>query len=249
VKVSKVVVSKGPAGRYFVSLGFEQPVARKPVVLQNVGVDLRLTHHAVLATESLVCTEEGFVSVADSEKIENPRPFVTLQRKLARLQRRLKRMQKGSRRREKLRLKIARLHAKITDVRRDFLHKSTTKLIRENQVIVVEDLSVANMKRNPHLAKGISDVGWGEYNRMLTYKTHWYGRTLVTIDRWYPSSKTCSDCGHKLSELALNIREWTCPECGCVHDRDVNAAKNILAPLWQAAEIPTASRTSLYGQR
>ncbi len=136
---------------------------------------------------------------------------------------------KGSRNREKARRKVARIHAQIADQRLDGLHQLTTRLIRENQTICVESLAVKNMVRNHKLARGISDAAWGEFVRQLTYKAQWYGRTLVKIDRWYPSSKRCHACEHTLDAIPLDMRIWTCPSCGMIHDRDVNAAKNILA--------------------
>lgn len=129
----------------------------------------------------------------------------------------------------KARLKVARIHAEIADARQDHLHKLTTQLIRENQTIVVEDLAVKNMIKNHKLALSIRDASWGEIVRQLEYKAKWYGRELVKIDRWFPSSKRCSNCGHIVDKMPLNIRDWVCPDCGCNHDRDVNAAKNILA--------------------
>ena len=124
---------------------------------------------------------------------------------------------------------MARIYARIADRRRDFLHKLTTRLVRENQTIVIEDLAVRNMIKNRNLARAISDASWSEFRSMLTYKADWYGRTVIAVDRWFPSSKTCSHCGHLLDALPLHLREWTCPGCGGVHDRDVNAARNILA--------------------
>jgi putative transposase len=144
-------------------------------------------------------------------------------------QRNLSRKQKGSKNREKARRNVARIHAQIADQRLDGLHKLTTRIIRESQVVCVESLAVKNMVRNHSLAKAISDVGWGELVRQLEYKAQWYGWTLVKIDRWYPSSKRCHDCGHILETLDLSTRSWTCPECGVTHDRDINAAQNILA--------------------
>ena len=124
---------------------------------------------------------------------------------------------------------MARVHARIADRRRDFLHKLSTRLIRDNQTICIETLAVKNMVQNRCLSKAISDVGWSEFVSQLEYKANWYGRTLVKIDKWYPSSKRCHDCGHILDSLTLDVRAWTCPECGTVQDRDINAAKNILA--------------------
>lgn len=213
-KVTTVTVSKDAAGRYFVSLLCDDTVAPKPEAAGKVGIDLGLTHFAILST---------------GEKIAAPNTFRKNEAKLAKLQRRLAKKQKGSKNRAKARLKVSRLHARITDARRDFLHKLSTRLISENQVIAVETLAVSNMQKNRCLAKSISDASWSEFVRQLEYKAQWYGRTLVGIDRWYPSSKRCSDCGHTAPKMPLSVREWTCPECGSIHDRDVNAARNVLA--------------------
>ena len=167
--------------------------------------------------------------LSTGEKIANPQYLRRSERRLAHAQRNLSRKQKGSKNREKARLKVAREHARIADQRRDGLHKLTTRLMRENQTVCVESLAVKNLVRNRSLAKAISDTGWGELGRQLEYKAEWYGRTLVKIDRWYPSSKRCHGCGHMLDSLPLDVRQWTCPECGVRHDRDINAAKNILA--------------------
>ncbi|MBB2747757.1 UNVERIFIED_ORG: IS605 OrfB family transposase [Microbispora rosea subsp. rosea] len=139
------------------------------------------------------------------------------------------RKQPGSTNRAKARAKVARAHTKVRDARADFLPRTSTRLVRDHDLIVIEDLNVKDMIRNRHLARAISDCGWGEFRRQLEYKTQRYGRRLVVIDRWYPSSKTCSACGHLLAALSLSTRHWTCPGCGARHDRDVNAAKNILA--------------------
>jgi putative transposase len=141
----------------------------------------------------------------------------------------LSRKQKGSKNREKARIKVARIHAQITDSRKDHLHKLTTQLVRENQTIVVENLAVKNLVKNPKLSQAISDVSWGEITRQLAYKCRWYGRNYLEIDRWFPSSKRCSNCGYIAEKMPLNIREWDCPDCGTHHDRDINASKNILA--------------------
>lgn len=159
----------------------------------------------------------------------NPQFFAKDERKLARAQRTLSKKQKGSKNRAKARWRVAKIHARISDRRRDYQHKLSTKLIRENQVICVESLQVKNLVQNHCLAKAISDVGWGEFVRQLAYKAAWYGRTLVKIDKWYPSSKRCCACGYVLDSLPLEMRTWTCPECHTFHDRDQNAAKNVLA--------------------
>ena len=213
-KPTTVTASRDSAGRYFVSMLCDDVVAAKPEVAGKVGIDLGLTHFAILST---------------GEKIAAPNTFRKNETKLARLQRRLAKKQQGSRNRAKAKLKVARLHARTADTRRDFLHKLSTRLVNENQVIAVESLSVANMQKNRCLAKSIGDAGWSEFVRQLEYKSLWYGRTLVGIDRWYPSSKRCSECGHTVARMPLKVRQWTCPECGSIHDRDVNAARNVLA--------------------
>ena len=213
-KVTTVTVSKDAAGRYFVSLLCDDTVSPKPEVTGKVGIDLGLTHFAILST---------------GEKIAAPNTFRRYEKKLAKLQRRLAKKTKGSNRREKAKLKVARLHAKIADARRDFLHKLSTRLINENQVIAIESLSVSNMQKNRCLSKSIGDASWSEFVRQLEYKARWYGRELIGIDRWYPSSKRCSDCGYTMPKMPLSVREWVCPECGSIHDRDINAARNVLA--------------------
>lgn len=167
--------------------------------------------------------------LSNGKKIANPRHFHRDEKRLARAQRRLAHKEKGSQNREKARKKVARIHVHIADARSDFLHKLTTRLINENQVICAESLQVKNMIQNPHLAKAIGDVGWGEMMRQLEYKAKWYGRTFVRINTFFPSSKRCGQCGHVLGFLPLEIRSWTCPECHATHDRDINAASNILA--------------------
>ena len=169
------------------------------------------------------------VALSTGESVGNPRYFAKDEKKLAKAQRRHARKKKGSKNRKKAQLRVAKIHARIADRRRDYQHKLSTRIVHENQVICVESLAVKNMVKNHCLAKAISDVGWGEFVRQLEYKSQWYGRTLVKIDRFYPSSKTCSACGHVLADLPLDIREWVCPECGTYHDRDTNAAKNVLA--------------------
>jgi putative transposase len=209
-----VTISKDTAGRYFASFLVEEEVEALPVVNAMVGGDVGLKDVAVLST---------------GEKIANPQYLRRSEHRLAHAHRNLSRKQKGSMSREQARLKVARLHARIADQRRDGLHKLTTRLIRENQTVCVESLAVKHLVRNPTLAKAISDVGWGELVRQLEYKAAWYGRTLVKIDRWYPSSKRCHACGHVLDSLPRDVRQWVCPECGVRHDRDINAAKNMLA--------------------
>ncbi|MGL4503164.1 MAG: RNA-guided endonuclease InsQ/TnpB family protein [Planktothrix sp.] len=212
---STITVKLDPSGRWFVSLRIDDPTNNKlEPTEKNVGIDLGIS--------SLLTTSDGV-------KVANPKHFNQLYKKLRLAQKSLSRKIKGSKNREKARKKVARIHAQIADCRRDYTHKLTTQLIRENQTIVVEDLAVRNMVKNPKLARAISDVNWAEFVRQLTYKAEWYGRKLIKIDRWFPSSKRCGNCGHILDKLPLKIREWDCPNCGTHHDRDLNAANNILA--------------------
>src|SRR6266702_564000 len=213
-KPSSVSVTKDGADRYFVSILIAEDIAHLPETDASIGADLGL---------------KSFVVTSFGEVIGNPKFFRTDEKNLAKAQRRHAKKQKGSKNREKARKKVAHIHARIADRRRDFLHQLSTRLIRENQTICVESLAVKNMVKNPKLSKAISDVGWSEFVSQLAYKAEWYGRKLVKIDKWYPSSKRCFDCGHILDSLSLAIRQWTCPECGVVHDRDINAAHNVLA--------------------
>ncbi|MCG5056804.1 MAG: transposase [Limnoraphis sp. WC205] len=212
---STITVKLDPSGRWFVSLRIDDPTDHKlKPVDKKVGIDLGIT--------SLFTTSDGV-------KVSNPKHFDKLYKKLRRAQKSLSRKTKGSLNREKARIKVARIQAKIADCRRDQTHKLTTQLMSENQTIVVEDLAVKNMVKNHKLARAISDANWGELVRQLTYKASWYGRELIKIDRWFPSSKRCSNCGYIVEEMPLNIREWDCPKCNSHHDRDINASINILA--------------------
>ena len=214
VAPSTVTVSCDPAGRWFVSILVEDPTVRPlPPAEKAVGGDVGLT---------------SLVTLSTGEKITNPRYERTDRRKLGKAQRELCRKAKGSANRAKARLKVARIHARIVDRRRDLLHKLSTRLVRENQTVVIEDLSVRNMLRNHRLARAISDAAWSDLRGMLEYKSRWYGRNLLTVDRWLPSSKICSVCGALAESMPLRVRQWSC-RCGAVHDRDVNAASNILA--------------------
>ena len=214
-KPSTITVKLDSSGRWFVCFLVDDPTVKPlPQTTKSIGLDAGLT--------SLITTSDG-------EKIANPKHFNKKYRQLRAAQKTLSRRQKGSKNREKAHLAVARIQAKIADSRKDFLHKLTTQLVRENQTIAVEDLAVRNMVKNRSLARSISDAGWGELVRQLEYKCQWYGRELVKIDRFFPSSKRCGNCGFVIDKLPLSIREWTCPECGTIHDRDINAARNILA--------------------
>lgn len=212
---STVTVSRDPDGRWYVSLAVDVgDPEQAPPTGAVVGVDLGLKDFAV---------------TSDGEHIAHPKTLAKRERNLARYQRRMARKQRGSANQAKAKAKVARAHRKVRASRTDFLHKTSTRLVEANDVVVVEDLNVKGMVRNRSLAKAISDSGWGTFRQMLAYKTERAGKHLVVIDRWYPSSKTCSACGHLLASLSLGTRHWTCPGCGTRHDRDENAAKNILS--------------------
>ncbi|QDO05269.1 RNA-guided endonuclease TnpB family protein [Streptomyces sp. S1D4-23] len=215
VSPSTVTVSQDAAGRWFVSMLCDDPgIQPLPGNGNSVGIDVGLDHLLTLST---------------GEKIANPRHERQDRARLARAQRELSRKAKGDgANRAKARRKVARVHARITDRRGDHLHKLTTRLVRENQTLVIENLSVRNMVRNRNLARSISDAAWSEFRSMLEYKAQWYGREVIAVDRWFPSSKLCSACGTLQDKMPLNVRTWTC-DCGATHDRDVNAAKNLLA--------------------
>ncbi|GAA2336443.1 RNA-guided endonuclease TnpB family protein [Streptomyces cuspidosporus] len=212
---STVTVSQDAAGRWYVSLLCEDPTV-KPLAATDaaVGVDAGLDHLLTLST---------------GEKISNSRHERRDRTRLARAQRHLARKAPGEgANRAKARRKVARIHARVADRRRDTLHKITTRLVRENQTIVIEDLTVRNLLKNGRLARAISDAAWSEFRSLLEYKAQWYGREVIAVDRWFPSSKLCSVCGTLRDKLPLHVRTWTC-DCGTTHDRDVNAARNILA--------------------
>jgi putative transposase len=210
---STVTVFRDSAGRWHVSLLCEVTVQDGPPTDAVVGIDAGVT---------------SLVALSSGEKVTNPRHERADRVRLARAQRAHARTQRGSANREKARRRVARVHARITDRRRDHLHKLPTRLVRENQAVVIEDLQVRNMLANHSLARAISDAGWRELRTMVEYKCRWYGRDLVVVDRWFPSSKACSACGAVRDGLPLNVREWTC-RCGAHHDRDVNAARTIRA--------------------
>ncbi|MDI1464079.1 RNA-guided endonuclease TnpB family protein [Catellatospora sp. KI3] len=209
---STVTVSQDAAGRWFVSLLCDDTITPTPAA-GAVGIDAGI---------------DSLLTLSTGEKITNPRHERADRKRLARAQRDLARKQKGSANRAKARIKLARIHARITDRRHDHLHKLTTRLVRETQTIVIEDLAVRNMVKNHRLARAISDAAWRQLRTMLEYKTAWHGRTLIAVDRWFPSTRLCSTCGALAQPMPLDVREWTC-RCGALHDRDVNAARNILA--------------------
>ena len=217
-RILTATISHERSGEYYASVLCEiEQTDSSPVTDKVVGVDLGLHDFAVCS---------------DGERVEAPKHFRRAEQKLARRQRVFSRTQKGSKGHEKARLKVARCHQKIKNQRNDFLQKLSTKLIRENQVICLEDLSVKGMERNKKLAKSVTDASFAKFVSMLEYKAEWYGRKIIKVDRFYPSTQLCSGCGYKNESIkglsGLKFREWTCPECGEIHDRDLNAAINIL---------------------
>ncbi|MEV3935447.1 RNA-guided endonuclease TnpB family protein [Glycomyces sp. NPDC049804] len=213
---STVTVSRDSAGRWYLSILVEEDIPALPKRTEAIGIDAGITSLFALST---------------GEKIVNPRHERRDRNRIRRRQQDMSRKQKGSANYLKAQVRLARAYARVTDRRTDFLHKLSTRLVRENQTIAVEDLSVRGMMSNHTLARAIADASWAEFRRILEYKAEWYGRDLLVVDRFLPSSKTCSSCGTLKDKMPLNARTFTCPDrtCGHAEDRDVNAAKNILA--------------------
>jgi putative transposase len=212
--IKACTISQVPSGKYFISILVETENIQLPKTNNKIGVDLGIKEFAI---------------TSDGDFFSNPKHLKKSEKRLAKLQKDLSRKQKKSSNRRKARVKVAKLHEKITNQRKDMLHKVSTQLINENQVIVIEDLKVSNMIKNHKLAKSIADGSWSEFRRMLEYKATWYGREIIVAPGSYASSQLCSSCGNKSSQTKdLSCRTYICPVCGMIMDRDINAAKNLL---------------------
>ena len=212
-KIGKMNITKTPTGKYYVSIFTEQEVEELPKTNKQVGIDLGL---------------KDFVITSDNKKFKNNRYTKKYAKQLKKAQQHLSRKQKGRNGFEKQKLKVAKIHEKIASCRLDTLHKVSKELVESYDLISIEDLNVKGMIKNHKLSKHIADASWGNFVTLLQYKCDWYGKELVKVNRFYPSSKTCGDCGWINQDLKLSDREWTCKSCGVIHDRDVNASKNIL---------------------
>ena len=230
---SSVTIIKDPIGRYFASFVVDVPEEIAPQTDSSCGIDLGLTHFCILST---------------GEKVENPRLHKKMLRKIKKANRRLAKAKKDSNRRKKRKLRLAKLHSVVKQQRTDFLHKLTTRLVRENQALAIEDLNVAGLVKNRKLSRAISDAGWSKFKTTLAAKCDKYGRGLTIVDRWYASSQICSKCGKSGGKKELNVREWECLYCNAFHDRDKNAAENLKNQIKEEAGGQSDSNNNGHGE-
>ena len=229
-KIKQATISR-KNGKYFISILIEEVIKITKKPFRAIGIDMGLEH---------------FIILSNGEKISNPRWFRKTEERLKILQKRLSRKVLYSKNWYKLKAKILKLHEKILNQRNDFLHKVSVAIAKQYSLIAIENLSVKNMQKNHYLAKSISDVSWSKFVEFLKYKSEWYGAKLIQIDKFSPSSKTCSVCGYKIDKLPLSKRKWTCPYCNTAHDRDINAAKNMLKFVLSGMEQPKGSPQNLF---
>ncbi len=223
-RILNATIRKNPSGKFFVSILCEEEVPELPETSLEIGIDLGITDFAILS---------------NGQKIDDNRFTSKMEKTLKREQRKLSRRALNAKKAgkelfeaknyQKQKQKVARLHEKVINQRTDFLNKLSTEIVKNHDIICIEDLNTKGMSKNHKLAKSISDVSWSSFVTKLQYKAEWYGREIIKVDKWFPSSQLCSECGHKDSKKSLNIREWSCPVCHSHHDRDISASKNILA--------------------
>ena len=218
--VKSISISKTTSGKYYVNMLVEKEFYALPKINKTSGIDLGLKDFAII-------TSGDGVNNYSSIKINNYKYFIKSQNKLKKLNRQFAKKTKGSKNKIKFRNRLSLLHEKVANQRKDFLHKLSSMTVNDSQVIVIEDLNIKGMVKNRHLSKSITDVSWGMFTKQLKYKADWYGRDVIKVNRFYPSSKTCSKCGYIKQDLKLSDRQWTCPDCKTTHDRDINASINL----------------------
>ena len=220
--VKSITITRNPSSKYYINMLVEKDFALLPKNNNVSGIDLGIKDFAVITTGTNISDKQSI-------KIANPKYLIKAQNRLKTLNRQFAKMTKGSKNKSRFRSKLSILHERVANQRKDFLHKLSSRTVNDSQVIILEDLNIKGMVKNRHLSKSISDVSWGIFTGQLKYKTDWYGRDIIKVNRFYPSSKTCSTpgCGYIKQDLKLSDREWICPVCGTTHDRDINASDNL----------------------